>query len=394
MIRIPIIKNDACHKTPLTLFKTCYSIIMTESLAPPQPLYNIIAWTSIIICVLLYVAITVYHVKTLKKFEPSKLRPKQICKSPAIYLSFLLILSGFILMAHAIGGNASHTWRTSQLECQILLLTSVPTSSIFKAIIYTLFVNRIWKSYGNSGMGYSKRLLSIWAGLLITWSIFNSVLNLLFSSVEVIDKTCKYSFFFPMLGSVMMMDFIALCVNTYLFLKPIYLINQMVKEAANDNSHVIVNKNDHKKSELKLKQIAIKQFILSITAMISTMIAYPGIIIFELAQVWGSIDTVISTFCAILMYKWYDELAWKLFGSFCCCCRKWLKFHSDMEHLEREMTHETIKSGSTHDVSSQTNTKGVTNTSKTDDIETGHRKNTVTEINVNDTVSVNVEASY
>ena len=322
---------------------------MSESLAPPQPFYNIISWSCIIICILLYTAIAVYHINTIKKFEPSELRPKQLCKTPTMYLSFLLILAGFIMMGFSIAANASHTWHTSQSECEIPLLASVPTSSVFKAITYTLFVTRSWKSYGDSGMGYSERLLSIWASLLITWSIFNSVLNTLFSSVEVRDNACKYSFFSPMLVSGTMMDVTALCINTYLFLRSIYLLNQMDKEVGNDNSHVIVHKNDHQKSELKLKKIAIKQFILSLTAMISTMIAYPGIIVFELAQVWGSIDTVISTFCVILMYKWYDELAWKSFGLFCCCCKRWLKFNTDMEHL-KEVT------------SSQANTKDITDT--------------------------------
>ena len=253
-------------------------------------------------------------------------------------MSFILIVSGFLLIAHGIGGNASHTWVTTQLECQILLWTAVPTSSIFKSIIYTLFTARIWESFGDSGMGYSKRLLTIWTVTLIMWSVFNSVLNITFSKVESVNDTCKYEFFVPMLMSVMLLDFVSLLVNTYLFVKPIYLINQMMKQTVNDKSHVIVDPKQEKLSELKLKQIAIKQFLLSLTAMISTMIAYPGIIMFELAQVWGCIDTVISTFCIVVMYRWHNELTWKLFNKFCCCCcRKWMKFHEDMKAMETEI---------------------------------------------------------
>ena len=258
---------------------------------------------------------------------------------PSLHLSFALIIAGFILLGHGIGGNASHTWSTSDTECQILLYTSVPTSSIFKSINYALFASRIWESFGDSGMGYSKKSLIIWVITLTLWSIFNSVLNGIFSKVSVIDNTCKYEFFMPMLMSVMLLDFLALIINTYLFVKPIYLINKMVEERNNDNCHVIVDVAKQRESEMKLKRIAIKQFILSATAIASTFIAYPGIIIFEMAQVWGSIDTVISTFCCILMYKWYDEFAWKLFKRLCCCCCciNWMESIEDVKKLEVEV---------------------------------------------------------
>ena len=138
----------------------------------------------------------------------------------------------------------------------------------------------------------------------------------------------------------------------------------MMKETATDNAHVIVDPKREKKSELKLKQIAIKQFLLSLTAMISTIVAYPNIIIFELPQVWGSIDVIISTFCVMLMYRWYDDLAWKIFKTVCCCCccKKWMQFHQDMIELEG-----SVKAGADVEKKSSvnTNTDDQTETTQT-----------------------------
>eukprot|EP01084_Bolivina_argentea_P242482 406760_1 len=153
------------------------------------------------------------------------------------------------------------------------------------------------------------------------------------------------NFFAPMIISVMLLDFVSLLVNTYLFVKPIYLINQMMKETVKDKSHIVVDSKKENCTELKLKQIAIKQFLLSLIAMISTIIAYPGMILFELAQVWGIIDTVLSTFCVILMYRFYDKLAWKLFKQLCCCCcRKWIQFHDDITELNKHIDDANVKS--------------------------------------------------
>ena len=64
-----------------------------------------------------------------------------------------------------------------------------------------------------------------------------------------------------------------------------------------------------------MKRTAFKQFILSISAIISTMCAMVGLALFSMPELFIMVDLNISSLCVILMYSWNEHLLSKV-----CCC--------------------------------------------------------------------------
>ena len=112
---------------------------------------------------------------------------------------------------------------------------------------------------------------------------------------------------------MVLFDIVSGIVNGYLFIRPIYKLRSL--------SHV----ND------KLRYIARKQRVLSITAIVSSIVANFGLAIIDMPQFSAGFDIVISTTCILLMYSWNEEIYQKL-----CCC--FIHPSSMQKNMESEIT--------------------------------------------------------
>ena len=98
-------------------------------------------------------------------------------------------------------------------------------------------------------------------------------------------------------------------VNTYLFTKPVYILLKKNQSLRNNDDFV------------KMKRVAIKQWILSTVAVGTTIMAMILIILLGLQELFGTFDVFISTLAIIGMYDWNS---WMTDYCFDCCfvCKK------------------------------------------------------------------------
>ena len=106
---------------------------------------------------------------------------------------------------------------------------------------------------------------------------------------------------------------IAACVtNTILFVRPLFALNK------------ITGKDDD------LKYLAIKQCVLSMIAIVSTIIALLIVAMFNLYVFSICMDFVVSSLCIILMYKWNG----KCIEYLCLCCCHFMTLSDDVKNLD------------------------------------------------------------
>ena len=266
--------------------------------------------------------IFVYHFIETQKNDPLKF--SKIKQKPSLYASYLLIICGFILLFHTIPFNLSQTYVPTLSECVSLGLTAAPVYMTFKSVLYIVLILRSYQSFGTSSVGYSSTRLIIFGIILIVWNISNVIFNAFTINTSIIDDKCYFELYNPYLYSIILMDMVASGISTYLFVKPVITLNKQIKRimmnsvtTSSDSEHD--NENTIRDTK-RLRHVAIKQCILSMIAIGSTMIGAVLTVLFHLHQTWASLDVVISTFCVVLMYKWYSKLTKKLFQMFCCCC--------------------------------------------------------------------------
>merc|ERR1719384_2545350 len=74
--------------------------------------------------------------------------------------------------------------------------------------------------------------------------------------------------------------------------------------------------NKGNENEILLKQLAIKQCILSLFAVGSTIFLSILVAAFHMTQIFANCDIIVSSTSIILMYKWNE----RMFTFFCHCC--------------------------------------------------------------------------
>merc|ERR1712062_93980 len=126
---------------------------------------------------------------------------------------------------------------------------------------YLILAIKLWTFIAESLIfRFNERKLKIWIAVVSIWSILN--LTLLIISMRTGDK-CRGIVPVPIFGSCLLLDFIAIILNTYLFTKPLYTLYQTAKSLPSTTNDI--------NEFLYLKEIARKQWILSILAVGSSM---------------------------------------------------------------------------------------------------------------------------
>merc|ERR1712154_480127 len=177
----------------------------------------------------------------------------------------------------------------------------------------------------------------------------------------------------PFLASMVLFDIVSGIVNGYLFIRPIYKLKAL------------------KDISSKLSYVAQKQKVLSITAIVGSIIANFGLAIIDIPQFNAGFDIVISTTCILLMYQWNDAMYRKM----CCCCIKKKRKTVNEEKVATEITAGTESNGANSTKSqmsttdkSEMSTTAAGNASKSQ-MSTTNRPEMSTTANIESTATVN-----
>eukprot|EP01084_Bolivina_argentea_P113653 202538_1 len=181
--------------------------------------------------------------------------------------------------------------------------------SIFKLILYSILILRFYRTFQGSCIEYNEKKLQIWITFLTIWTLGNLVgINLTTKNIEGTCDVAKPPL--PVIASIALIDIVSYVTNTILFTKPLFKLNKDIKTMSDANNE---------KPDNKLKHLAVKQCILSMIAITSTMCSLLIVAMLNLYVVSISLDYVVSSACIILMYEWNATLIEKVCG---CCYGK------------------------------------------------------------------------
>ena len=243
----------------------------------PADTYDQIAKTSSAVCCVVYGIIVIYHfISTYRAFL--KMNEKGRIKKPlSIYLSLLLIFHG--VLAHILIAIEAWDYNLSHSVCVFIQFYGPTGWLLFKFYLYTILVLRLKKCFGDTPLAHNPKKLKIWQMIILIWVIIGIVIHLATTkSINCITTVQVFT-----LATWSGMDIVATITNAYLFTKPLI---SLIKDKEDKNG--------------RLKVLAVKQWILSLMATFSTLIALFGVGLMGLAQVFINGDIIISTLSVIL----------------------------------------------------------------------------------------------
>ena len=250
------------------------------------------------------ILLSIFHLYGANKNAKTSLCSKKMLNEyPSLSLSYILmtinVLSGLSLTLDSVF--------TTSL-CSYAQYYGPSLYTLFKANIYLILGCRIYISFKGSIYAYSPRKLSIWCIIVIIWTLFNIIAGNMTVTSNIEQETANQDTKCIVTPSVIyimgqgLLDFISMIVNCILFVIPVCKLYKLSNENIN------------------IKKIAIKQCILSVIAVISSVVALAGIgAVSHITPTFVSVDMFISTCCVILMYKWNSKITESLF---CCCMPK------------------------------------------------------------------------
>ena len=230
----------------------------------------------------LLLIITAYHIHSVNKNMKS-LNPFD-SKTPlnlSIFLTFPLLFFAFVIAITQplllIGTHCAYS----------SIYIGAPCYYLFKLTLYLILICRVHEAFKGSGLGYSPFKLKVWAGLLIVCESGMGIAHQILTTTYIDHNTfpkCLVVVHDILIISVVGVDFIAFVVNLWLFIWPLCQMDKIVDD--NDDS---------------FKEMAKKQCRLSIIAVVTTILVYPGAGIFpQLIAFLGMCDINISILCIIL----------------------------------------------------------------------------------------------
>ena len=248
-------------------------------------LYLNISWYSSISIIILTISVSIYHViSTVIHYKES-----DSDVTPSIKLSSLLIIFAITIPI---------LWLFQTQFCNQSHYILISLYIIYKLIWYLMLVLRAFEAYEKSPVTFHTKTLKIWAIILIVWSLFNLISQIFTTSAKINnDKICILTFHPFITISLILLNIVACIGNWYLYVKPIYILYFQTHD-------------------FYLKTICIKQCILVGIAILTTIITISFIFIFDLSQLFITLDVLVATICVILMYGWNR----KIVGFLCCCC--------------------------------------------------------------------------
>lgn len=237
---------------------------------------------SIVLAGTIMLIIVAYHIYTTMKYNQYGLN---LLNSPAsIPLSFLLLFLStwytIFIAFHMFHNNISLSY------CYFSLYVGPGTYALFKLTLCLILILRLHGSFKNSPLQYSPFKLKIWASILVIWQITNITMHVFTGSAAYdpngLGVGCQMRVRSIVYISFGVLDLVSASFNLYLFIKPVLELRQAAKT-----------------KDFDLKHLAIKQCILSMVAILSTIVAIIGMVTTPLPQLFLGIDLNLSCFSII-----------------------------------------------------------------------------------------------
>ena len=255
-----------------------------------------------------FVSICVYHGLMIKKNYGNE---QYNASKYSLYFSLILIIFGGLLIILV----CFETFNATKVFCDNIIPAALPSYILFKLTLYLLLVHRLYYVFQNlpNELKYSTKKLKIWCILIICLSIISLILTHIDIEIVYDDNMyppCDVEASEFGLMFMALQDIICGIINCYLFVRPI-------KKLRNKMNNITTEYNLKTESKsTNILGLAIKNCILVCCAILSTVIGLIGIILIDMAQIWISIDTVITILSVVFMYEWNLYIL----NYLCCCC--------------------------------------------------------------------------
>eukprot|EP01084_Bolivina_argentea_P074953 135937_1 len=301
-------------------------------------LYIILCEIFGVLTFLVITLIAMYHMLIVYKYQKaSKLETKFY---PSLKLSYILVVVAVIF-------NTSlciYAFDVKSLAiCYYGKFAGIPLYSIFKLLLYLILVCRVWIIFKQFDQyAYNIKKLKLFCSLLTVWCFINIALIVLFAEIHFLPNQRPVCYINPPqigLASIGFLDIVAGIGNAYLYIKPAIALHNKQIKSKRESSFVI---------------IAFKQCVLSIIAILSSIIGLICIAIFSMPQIFAGIDVIISTLCIIFMYDWNEYIVEKICCAVFCCLPK------ESVHLKSSQNDQKLENNI-----EITNTKNIEITNKT-----------------------------
>eukprot|EP01084_Bolivina_argentea_P115127 204801_1 len=250
-----------------------------------------------VVTLVLVLIVALYHfIITYHKYKHSQLDFKTY---PSLTLSYLLMIIGIIfninLCIFAFDLN-------DKTICYYGKYGGIPLYSIFKLLLYLILLCRVWVLFKDI---YNINSLKVGCLSLIIWCIMNIALCVTGSDIIWVPNERPSCYIIPStlsLASIGFLDITSGIITAYLFIKPVLL----------------KQKKKHKSNRQQLLAIkAIKQCILTLIAILTSIFALIAIALLSMPQVFAGTDILISIISIIFMYEFNSKIGDKI------CCFFW-----------------------------------------------------------------------
>eukprot|EP01084_Bolivina_argentea_P153298 267299_1 len=315
----------------------------------PNETYSIVCKSGVILGIICITSISTYHVISIKKHDHF------LPYSKHVYLSMIFLL----LSIYTIINLTVEIFQTEQF-CGYNKYVAIPSYIAYKCVLYFILVNRIKQLYESFGPKTQYGVVSntgliIWRTFILIWSLANITLIITTSSIKFSTNTvpkCVITVWRPVLIMMALLDVVACICNAYLFAKPVIKLHKLINQnGLSKNNNACSNLSNLNFMTIKksyeslqtsndinqvieieqLKYNAIKQCVLSIITVSTTVIAMLSVAMFSMEQIFISLDVNVTTFCIILMYKWNAYLVDRL----CCWCVKPLHYQKNQSVVKQ-----------------------------------------------------------
>eukprot|EP01084_Bolivina_argentea_P166854 289654_1 len=273
-----------------------------------------------VLSLFMIILIANYHFEKIHIFDASIAN-----KSPSIYLSIIILLLAILMILHTVvfaGSELLLSFNKSTI-CIVLLYTGFPIYSIIRLIFYALLTTFAWSMH-------SKYILTAWIIILISCTITNNIVHATQNKAVLRDDKCKYIAWIPFFLLITLLDVIVVITNIYLFAKPIVNLSKEISRIK-QMQHNSANHSNLLKYT-KLKTTIKTQLILIIIVFGAKLITSIGAWLVRMYTVWTCIDVVITSFCAILMFKSSFQLLNKIIAILSCKCDESFCFQRHMDN--------------------------------------------------------------
>ena len=244
--------------------------------------------------------------------ETVKIKPVSI-----LFASFFLLSIGIVYSIYGLFNDlyvfVFHA--DNRTYCYINLYLIISLYGIFKSISYLALCLRMKQSFDGIFASYPKIFYKAWIVFIVLYVSLVIILCFIVVGIDFINNRCQYDMPLYFVGLLVFGDSIICSVTLYLFLKPLCKLSKKVTFTKSDVDNI--NNDHHKDAAESLKTVIHKNAILASISLISTIMTYILLGIFDggWGITWQVIDCIITSYCIVLLLKHNHGIFQR-----CCCC--------------------------------------------------------------------------